>query len=220
MIVAIDGPAGAGKSTVARMVAQELGFRFLDTGAMYRAIVYAALCQNIPLEAPETLSDFALRQKIRLDDDRVFLNDEEVTNSIRTPEIANAIHYVADNVQVRTCLSELQRQFARSVRNVVTEGRDQGTEVFPDAECKIYLTASATERARRRQEELAAQGERLTLDEILEQQNRRDERDRNRPVGRLRKAEDAVEICTDRLSTIEVVRRILDLVAERSTTSS
>jgi CMP/dCMP kinase len=214
MIVTIDGPAGAGKSSVARALAARLGFRFLDTGAMYRAVTLAAIRQKLDWNAPEALADLAGRLKIDVDDGHVFLDGEEVTQAIRGSQITALTRHAADNRRVREHLVQLQRQIGRA-HDIVTEGRDQGTVVFPDAECKIFLTASAAERARRRMEDLAARGERTTLEAVLADQNRRDQRDASREVGRLVRAPDAVEVWTDGLTCPQVVDRLESLVREK-----
>jgi CMP/dCMP kinase len=214
MIVVIDGPAGAGKSSAARTLARRLGFRFLDTGAMYRAVALAAVERGLPWDDPEALAALARKLSIELRDDRIFLDGRDVSQAIRTLSITSVTHYAADNPGVRGHLVELQRQ-AAGHDNVVTEGRDQGTVVFPHAECKIFLTASPTERARRRLRDLEARGEEHSLDVVLEQQNQRDDRDRNRKVGPLVAATDAIEISTDGLEPAEVVARLEAIVRQK-----
>lgn len=214
MIVAIDGPAGAGKSSISRQLAERLGFAFLDTGAMYRCVALAALRWGLGEGQERAIAELAARLQIKLDGTRTLLNGEDVSAAIRTSEVSAAVHLAADNVAVRARLVELQRQFAAG-RNTVTEGRDQGTVAFPQAECKIFLTASPLERARRRCEELLARGERATLQDVLAQQLERDERDATRPVGALVKAADAVEITTDGMTQAQVVDRLEVLVREK-----
>jgi len=211
MIVTIDGPAGAGKSSVARALAERLGFELLDTGAMYRAVTLAALRRDVDLEDTRALAALASEVDLDLDGDRVLLDREDVSEAIRTPAVARAIHHIADNVQVRERMVELQRQIARG-RDIVCEGRDQGTVAFPDAECKIFLVASAEERARRRQAELRQRGEDISFNEVLAEQNERDRRDTSRPVGALKKADDAYEVCTDGLTLEQVVSRLEEIV--------
>ncbi len=211
MIVTIDGPAGAGKSTVARALAERLGFALLDTGAMYRAVTLAAMRDELDGGDAQAMAELASRIDIRLDDRRVFLDEEDVSEAIRAPEVARAIHWAADNVEVRARLVELQRQAAQGA-DIVCEGRDQGTVAFPHADCKIFLVASPAERARRRQAELRGRGRDLTLEEVLAEQNQRDRRDTSRAVGALRKADNAHEVCTDGLTLEEVVNKLEEIV--------
>jgi cytidylate kinase len=214
MIVTIDGPAGAGKSSIARSLAERLGFQFLDTGAMYRAVALAALRAGLGDGDGERIGRLASELSIVLRHERTLLSDEDVSAAIRTSEVSAAVYLAADNVSVRRRLVELQREIAGS-RDTVTEGRDQGTVAFPHAECKIFLTASPEERARRRHAELAARGEPITLDDVLAQQADRDRRDASRPVGALVKAADAVEVWTDGLTRDEVVERLEQIVRGR-----
>ena len=211
MIVTIDGPAGAGKSSIARDVAKELGFSFLDTGAMYRAITFGAMRRGIAWEDVSALVDFAREARLSWNDDRIDLDDEDVSQEIRTPSVTSNIRFIADPPEIRECLTLQQRRIA-SGRDLVTEGRDQGTEVFPDAECKVFLTASPEERARRRQVQLVAEGRDITFEEVLIAQNQRDLEDRMRPVGRLRAALDAVVVTTDGMPPMEVRQAVLDVV--------
>ena len=213
MIVTIDGPAGAGKSSIAFQVADRLGFEFLDTGAMYRAVTLGAIQTEIPLDDAEALTEFAASVELQWKDQRVSLNGKDVSQEIRTPTVTQAIRHLADIPSVREQLSRQQRKIADG-RNIVTEGRDQGTDVFPNAECKIFLTASPEERARRRQLQLAEQGRVLTIDEILAAQNQRDLEDRMRDVGRLRAAADAVVVESDGMSSDEVLERVLSIVED------
>jgi cytidylate kinase len=215
MIITIDGPAGAGKSTIARHLAERLGFAFLDTGAMYRAVALAALRGGLGDSDADEIAKLAQSLSINFDGTRTVLNGEDVSAAIRTSEVSAAVYLAADNVAVRRRLVELQRQIAAG-RDIVTEGRDQGTVAFPRAECKIFLTASPRERARRRYEELRSRGESVSLEEILAQQADRDQRDATRPVGALIKAEDAAEVVTDGLSTDQVVERLERIVRAKS----
>jgi cytidylate kinase len=211
MIVTIDGPAGAGKSSIARRLAERLSFQFLDTGAMYRAVTLAALRAGLGDGDAKQIAALAETLAIDLAHERTILNGEDVSAAIRTSDVSAAVYLAADNVDVRRRLVDLQRQIAGS-RDTVTEGRDQGTVAFPEAECKIFLTASPEERARRRHAELAARGEMISLDAVLSQQQDRDQRDAARPVGALIKAADAVEVWTDGLSPDEVIERLEQIV--------
>ncbi|WP_168567015.1 (d)CMP kinase [Crateriforma spongiae] len=211
MIVTIDGPAGAGKSSIARQVADRLAFEFLDTGAMYRAVTLGCLRAGIDFDDVDALEQFAGCLELRWDDQRIFLNGEDVSEEIRQPEVSAAIGRIADLLPLRTRLSEMQRQVAEG-KDIVTEGRDQGAEVFPDAECKVFLTASPQTRARRRQLQLSETGVNLSIDEILDAQNRRDLEDTTRDVGRLRAADDAIVVNTDCLSSDEVLQAVLEII--------
>jgi cytidylate kinase len=214
MIVTIDGPAGAGKSSIARRLAERLSFQFLDTGAMYRAVTLAALRAGLGEGDAPQIAALAETLAIDLAHERTILNGEDVSAAIRTSDVSAAVYLAADNVAVRRRLVALQRQIADS-RDTVTEGRDQGTVAFPQAECKIFLTASPEERARRRHAELAARGELVSLESVLAQQQDRDERDAARPVGALIKAADALEVWSDGLSPDEVIDRLEQIVRRK-----
>lgn len=219
MIVTIDGPAGAGKSTVARALAKRLGYRFLDTGAMYRAVALAALRAEHDWRESEKLTDLTRRLRIELRQDRVFVDGEDVTTEIRTSTITGLTHYAANNPGVRAVLVSLQQQMGAG-GGIVTEGRDQGTVVFPQAECKLFLSASAEERAQRRMQDLAARGEPMPFDRVLAEQQQRDERDRTRAVGPLVPAVDAIVFQTDGLSPDQVVDQLEAIVRSRQTRST
>lgn len=210
MIVTIDGPAGAGKSSVARALARRLGFRFLDTGAMYRAVALAGLRRGLDWDSPDVLARLAQQLDIQVSGDRIVIDGEDVTEVVRTSEVTAVTRYAADNPQVREHLVQLQRVLARN-DDIVAEGRDQGTVVFPNAECKIFLTASPEERARRRLRDLQSQREPATLEQVLAAQQRRDREDASRPVGPLIPAPDAVEVCTDGLALEQVVDKLESL---------
>lgn len=216
MIVTIDGPAGAGKSSVARELARRLGFRFLDTGAMYRAVALAALrSQNDPADA-DRMSELVRNMCIDVTQDRVMMNGEDVTDQIRSWDVTTAVAVVADHGAVREKLVQWQRE-AAGAGNLVTEGRDQGTVVFPDAGCKIFLTASPGERAQRRWRDLRQRGQQLELAEVLQRQELRDARDRDRPFGALVPAEDAVHVDTDGLQMTQVVDKLQEIVRSKTT---
>ncbi|SMP37977.1 cytidylate kinase [Neorhodopirellula lusitana] len=211
MIITIDGPAGAGKSSIAREVATDLGFAFLDTGAMYRAITLGAMRRGIAFDDVLALVDYAQQANLSWKDDRIDLDEQDISVEIRTPAVTSNIRYIADPPEIRGCLTMQQRRIAEG-RNLVTEGRDQGTEVFPEAECKVFLTASPEERAKRRHLQLQKAGKESTYEEVLMAQNQRDLEDRMRPVGRLRAALDAVVIQTDGMTSCDVKQAVLGIV--------
>jgi len=217
MIVTIDGPAGAGKSSVARALAKRLQFAFLDTGAMYRAVALAALRRGLDWHDAAALADLARQLNIEVRQYHTFLDGQDVSDDIRSHEVTSVTHYAANNPAVRAHLVELQRRAADEL-DIVTEGRDQGTVVFPHAECKIFLVASAEERARRRVLDLEARGEKLSLAEVLADQNRRDARDAEREVGPLVAAADATIVDSDGMSAEEVVDYLEELVRAKMTT--
>ncbi len=214
MIITIDGPAGAGKSSVARALARRLGFRFLDTGAMYRAVALAGMRRGLDWDAPEDLARLARELQFKLAGERLLLDGEDVTEAVRTTAVTAVTRYAADNPQVRQHLVELQRILA-SQENFVTEGRDQGTVAFPHAECKFFLTASPQERARRRLCDLQSQGEPVSLEQVLAAQERRDREDARRPVGPLAPAADAVRVATDGLTLDQVADRLEELARRK-----
>jgi cytidylate kinase len=217
MIVAIDGPAGSGKSTIAREVAKCLGMQYLDTGAMYRTVTLLALEAGlVPDRIPEA-ADLAagadLRFVVRPDDlTRAFIGDREVTDDIRGRLVTQNVSAVSADAGVRTLLTARQRrQAARG--DVVLEGRDTGTVVFPDAEVKVFLVASIEERARRRREQLLAQGADHSLEELAADIAARDAYDSGRAIAPLRRADDAVEIDTTGMAIPEVIQAVCALVA-------
>jgi cytidylate kinase len=207
MIITIDGPAGAGKSSTARALADRLGFDYLDTGAMYRAVTLAALRAGIELRNQEALARVLDGMRLEMPPGRVLLGGEDVTLAIRVPEVTAASGAVADSPVVRRRLVEMQRAIAAG-RNFVCEGRDQGTIVFPDAARKFFLIADPRERARRRQVEMAARGQTVDLEALLQAQEERDRRDAARDLAPMRPADDAVIIDSTHLSLSEVVNRM------------
>lgn len=210
----MDGPAGAGKSTIARQLAESLGFQFLDTGAMYRAIALAGIRADVDWQDRDALIALARQANIEFRDQQVWLNGQDVTELIRTPSVTGVIRAVADIAEIRQLLTEQQRRLVNGA-DVVTEGRDQGTEVFPQAECKIFLVASPEQRALRRQQQLASSGRFVPLEDILAQQNRRDDEDQQRPIGSLRPADDAVILDSDQMSMPEVLLEALRIVNQK-----
>ena len=215
-VVTIDGPAGAGKSTVARRLADRLGWRFLDTGAMYRAVTLAAVRGEVDLTNESALAGLVESLSVRLIGGRVMLGDEDITQLIRGVEVTQASKFVADSPSVRQRLMVWQRTIAAE-SNVVTEGRDQGTLVFPNAFRKFYLTASDLVRARRRVAEYEARGEAASFESVLSAQRDRDARDAARVIAPLKPALDAVVIDTTHLSIEAVVDRMVLEIEERLT---
>ncbi len=204
MIVTIDGPAGSGKSTVSRMLARRLGFEFLDTGAMYRAVALAALRAGIDLLDQDALAKLVAGLRLEMPPGHVFLNGEDVTGLIRTPEVDAATGPVADSAIVRRHLVGLQRAAAAG-RDMVCEGRDQGTIVFPDAGRKFFLVADAVERARRRHKERLARGQEHDLEAILRAQEARDRRDAARDLAPMVPAPDAIILDSTQMDAAAVV---------------
>jgi len=221
MIITIDGPAGAGKSTVARQLAAKLGFDYLDTGAMYRAVALAGIDRHVDWNHPSELVAIAKRLPIRAEAGRTFVGDDDVTDAVRSAEVTEKTHFAADNPDIREIMVQAQREQTIG-KNVVTEGRDQGTAVFPNAECKIFLTATPEERARRRVREYEQQDEQrgvqasANFHEILERINQRDARDMARTVGPLCEPPDAVRVVTDGMSVDDVVARLIEIVRKRT----
>jgi cytidylate kinase len=209
MVIAIDGPAGAGKSSVARGVADALGLTYLDSGAMYRCVALAGIRRGADLDDGEAMGDLAAGLEIALEPDRVLLDGVDVTGAIRTPETTDAASRVAPHPRVRNAMVAEQRRLIAGGR-YVAEGRDIGTVVSPDAPLKVYLTASPQERARRR---AAQTGE--DESDVLAAQSERDERDRTREHSALEAAEDAVEIDTTGHDLDEIVERVVALARER-----
>lgn len=204
MIITIDGPAGAGKSTAARGLAKRLGFEFLDTGAMYRAVGWACLQRGIDLHDEARVADVAAVVKLELHDSHVICDGQDISAAIRTADSSKAASVVAANPGVRSAMVNQQRATAAG-QNFVTEGRDQGSVVFPNAACKFFLTADARERATRRQVELEQRGFFTPLDRVLAEIHDRDHRDQTREASPLVKAEDAIEIDTSRKTPSEVL---------------
>lgn len=217
-IVAIDGPAGAGKSSVSRQLARTLGFAFLDTGAMYRAATWRAMTHGICLDEPDAVTrstqEMRLDMRESADGLRVFVDGTDVTDAIRTPEVTRNIYRLDQAPGVRRRLVALQREFGCR-RPTVAEGRDIGTVVFPEARCKIYLDASIACRAERRARELEARGTAVDMAALMEEIRDRDEKSMTRLDSPLRRADDAVLVDTTDMSFEQVVARLLEIVRER-----
>ena len=217
--IAIDGPAGAGKSTIARRIARELSYIYVDTGAMYRAMALYLLKNQIPVQDREQMEEACQNADISIvyenGEQQVILNGENVTDQLRTEEVGNMASVSSPNEKIREKLVQLQRKLAKTA-DVVMDGRDIGTKVLPDADLKIYLTASARVRALRRYGELSEKGIPCDLDEIEEDIKKRDERDMNRAVSPLRQAEDAVLVDTSEMKIEDVVSEILRIYSTRS----
>jgi len=211
MIITLDGPAGAGKSSAARGLAARLGWCYMDTGAMYRAVALTALERGIPLDDSTRIATLAEQIRIEFREGRVNVDGRDVSADIRTERITEATRPVADAPPVREAMKRIQRQMAAGL-DVVTEGRDQGSVVFPQADLKVFVTAAPEERARRRYQEEIGRGQSQTLAAVLESQSRRDNADCSRPVGALKQADDAVLLETDGLSADEVVQRLAEMV--------
>lgn len=213
--IAIDGPAAAGKSTVAKQLARKLSFIYVDTGAMYRAITLKALRHHISVDDEEALSQLLKTTEIQLQyenhEQHVYLDGENVTDQIRSNEVSNAVSHIAKYPAIREEMVEIQRKLAEN-KNVIMDGRDIGTNVIPDAEIKIFLLASVKERAKRRYDENKAKGIPSDLQQLENEIAERDERDMNREFAPLTRAEDAIVIDTTSLTIEEVTNKILALV--------
>jgi CMP/dCMP kinase len=207
MIVTIDGPAGSGKSTAAKGLARRLGFEFLDTGAMYRAVALALTRADIPFGDAARVIEFLNDNRLEIVGGHVVLNGEDVNEAIRHPSMSDASSRVAVEPHVRAVLVQWQRRVAQG-RDMVCEGRDQGSVVFTDSPCKFFLTASTPTRAARRLTELRARGVQTTLERVTEELEIRDHRDRTREVGPLMMPDDAVVIETDGLTADQVLDRL------------
>lgn len=210
MIIAIDGPSGAGKSTVARLLSRELGFEYIDTGAMYRALAYKAYINNIEVKE-DTIDEMLEKTEVDYCDNKIFLDKMNVESLIRSEEISIYASKISALKNVRTKMVELQRNIAKN-KNVILDGRDIGTKVFPDADFKFFITASVETRADRRYEQLLAGGTAADRDNVLEDIKKRDINDSTREFSPLKKADDAILIDTTYMEIIDVVRKIKDFV--------
>jgi cytidylate kinase len=220
LVIAVDGPAGTGKSTVSRGLARSLGARYLDTGAMYRIVTLAVLRAGVDPADADAVAAVAEQARVSVgydpDEDHFYLAGEEVSDEIRGPEVTRAVSAVSAVPAVRERLVALQRELAAGPGSVVVEGRDIGTVVLPDADLKIFLTASAEERARRRNAENVAKGLPDDYAGVLADVQRRDHLDSTRATSPLRAADDAVVVDTSDMTRDEVLARLLELVAERA----
>jgi cytidylate kinase len=219
LIITIDGPAGVGKSTVAQMLAQRLGIAFLDTGAMYRAVTLAAMQKQTDLtdnsKLLEVLRQTDLQFSIAEDQMKVSADGVDITGQIRNRAVTANVKYVAEDPKLREELVKMQRRFAREHERIVTEGRDQGTVAFADADFKFFLTADLTERARRRQKQLAENGKEPDLEKVQAEIVKRDASDENRTVSPLTPAQDAIIIDTTDLDAQGVVEKILGYIKDK-----
>lgn len=213
MIITIDGPAGSGKSTVASRLAEVLGFQYLRTGLMYRAVALAGLRRGVDWNDPDALVRVAKEIRLTFDGPHIFLDGEDVSTEVETLRVTAVTKYSAGNPAIRDILTAMQQEYA-SKTNCITEGRDQGTVVFPNAELKIYLDATPEERARRRFEQKKALGEPADYDEILAGIVQRDFEDSTREIAPLKPAPDAVHILSDGMTVEEVVEKIRAMVGK------
>lgn len=217
IVIAIDGPAGSGKSSTARALAERLGIVYVDTGAMYRAVTLAALRANIPFREEELtalLHDIQITLQPSANGQRTLLNNEDVSESIRSREVTAAVSEISSFASVRNAMTLLQRSMGAS-GGIVMDGRDIGTNVFPNADLKIFMVASARIRAERRHKELVAKGVEISLDELEQEIIQRDNADSSRALSPLRKAPDAVEIDTTALSPDEQLQQIISMIQQR-----
>lgn len=208
MIIAIDGPAGSGKSTISKEISEELGITYLDTGAMYRLFTLKVLKEGVSFNESEKIRELLENLNINIENDRFYLDGEDVTEKIRTYQVSDNVSKIAALKEVREKMVLLQREFSKS-KDVILDGRDIGTVVFPDADIKIFLVADPMERAKRRYRELKKKGEDVSLDEIFKNIMERDKIDSNRDTAPLRKAADAVEIDTTKMNIKDVKKEIL-----------
>ena len=217
--IAIDGPSGAGKSTLAKLLAKDLGFLYVDTGAIYRTVGLAASQQGVPLEDAQAVEAILPQLEIRMSygDDglqHMYLNGEDVTEAIRRNEVSQYASLVSAIPAVRVYLLEMQRKLARE-HDVIMDGRDIGTVVLPQADLKIFLTATAQDRARRRYEELLERGQQVDQEQVLQEVMERDERDIHRQTAPLRQAEDAVAVDTTGNSLEESYQMLLEVIRDK-----
>ena len=210
MIIAVDGPAGSGKSTISKLLAKELGLVYLDTGAMYRLFTLKMLKENILFSDSDKINELLENLNINIENDRFYLDEKDVSEEIRKTDVAENVSKTAAIKEVREKMVNLQREFSKS-KNVILDGRDIGTVVFPKADIKIFLVADAKERAERRFKELQEKGKNISLDNIYENILKRDRLDSTRENSPLKKANDAIEVDTTGKNIEEVKNIILNL---------
>jgi len=214
-VIAIDGPAGAGKSTIARMLAGKLGYVYIDSGAMYRSITWLAMRSGFSLQDDKKLVALAKKTKLCFKKHqrqmKLFINGKPVTKAIRTPEVTANICYIADNPHIRQIMVKLQQKIGQA-GGIVMEGRDIGTKVFPGADFKFYLDASAQERANRRYREFKARGVKASLRDILKDIKIRDHKDKTRTVSPLKKAQGSIVIDSSKMTINEVVNKLIEKI--------
>jgi CMP/dCMP kinase len=213
IIIAVDGPAGAGKSTVAKIIGERLNIDYIDTGAMYRALTYKALVSNIDIDNEEAIIDVARDTEIDFRDNNIHLDGKIVNTEIRTPEVSNNVSKVAQIKEVRELMVDIQRKIGEK-HSVILDGRDIGSYVFPNAHCKFFLTASPEERGKRRYKELKDKGYNINLEEIIKDIKNRDKMDSTREFAPLIKACDAAEIDTSSKNIRDVVDEIINKICE------
>lgn len=211
LVIAIDGPAGAGKSTISKLIAKNLGINYIDTGAMYRAITYKCIKEDIDVNYIQRVVDLCSRTDVDFVDNYIYLDGQRLNEEIRTLQVSSRVSDVAKIPQVREFLLEKQREIGKR-SDVILDGRDVGTHIFPDAKYKFFLNASAQERGRRRYQELIDKGQSVVLEEIIEDIKKRDYIDSTREVAPLVKADDAIEVDTTSMTIDQVVTYISDMV--------